>query len=1221
MTIYKFALFVLVLLLLTVSVGAQETQNISVPSFDVTVAENASESGDKPYGMLIDVPEEVELATIVINGIALDLTGGTVILWRDDIIADTNAVGTGEEDFETNRRPSSWSMSVTKGLVKMRVVDPELAEELGDQEIVVTEGAALSYDEEAVAQGEQVFDIEPFKAEDIEELQSVVSAVDEDAELTVLTAEQVQVVEESQELLVSIENLSDAEIASDLIIENTTENILDDSLSEFDDFESDTAESDQDNLVQFLIESGELTPEELGDLAIDNPEIGELIMNSILFEDDSVESLSLLAEDNPEMFDFFVDIVAVDDRAVDYFLEVSAENEAFVDEWDLYIAEDPAFADAFVGRFDDPAASLALSDLAGESLYINELMLDMTIYDPLFADELVDVWETNPDSAQFFFDTVMQDEDALLDAQFIFAENIDAFDPIVDGWASDPTLEFAEFYDDFGADELFTGYEIDYSFGASIVACTSRGDGSSDIEIAFINEPAGIAEIELFGNGSRTVTYESYLFLNVRDSLLPIFSIDAYDATGNLLETTFVDDGGCDSEFGGGFDDPFGTEEFGAVFYDEFEDPALLGGSSFEESGAFGLEIIGCFSDGLSSTIIDMTVYNPPQNADSFYIYSMATVEIVSADGFVSVTIPDSDLPLNFAEAYDPNSQYIDFAYFEGIPCDGSSDGEFVDEFEDPTNLDGEEFESTGSFAMEIVSCSSDGLGSTIIDVVVSNIPQATQDFYIYTASNLQIISADSFISITVPDSELPLNFAEAYDTNSQYIEFAFFEGQLCSGGGVTDEFASEDPAGEFAEGFTAEIIDCTVSDSFNTSVTLMLSNVPDGATDMVVSTQTGSLSVFPDTTTFLTIETNALPISFIEVGNGVETFDSASPTGLSCEGSDTQETDSDGDGYTDGVDFCPFEGDTGNGVDEFGCPIAGGTDSDQDGVTDDVDSCPFEGNTGNGVDEFGCPNAALDSDGDGYADDVDSCPAQGDTGNGVDEFGCPVAALDSDGDGVTDDVDSCPAQGDEGNGVDEFGCPNAALDSDGDGVTDEIDSCPFEGDTGNGIDEFGCPNPAPDSDGDGYADDVDSCPAQGDEGNGVDEFGCPIAAPTATPIPDSDGDGFTDDVDSCPAQGDEGNGVDGTGCPNPAVFAVSITGCQNNGDGTTTVDFLLSNIPGEAAFILFYHSGGSGISGGVSTNVQLTTSDANLPFTRVDVERSTSPFLIADAVPSGSCP
>ncbi|NJL54337.1 CAP domain-containing protein [bacterium] len=98
--------------------------------------------------------------------------------------------------------------------------------------------------------------------------------------------------------------------------------------------------------------------------------------------------------------------------------------------------------------------------------------------------------------------------------------------------------------------------------------------------------------------------------------------------------------------------------------------------------------------------------------------------------------------------------------------------------------------------------------------------------------------------------------------------------------------------------------------------------------------------------------------------------------------------------------------------------------DSDSDGYTNDVDYCPYAGDNGQGVDEFGCPVG--DWDGDGFLDDFDYCPYRGDEGAGIDEYGCPPSAYeaDADSDGVPDSFDFCPTQGDEGAGIDEYGCP-----------------------------------------------------------------------------------------------------------------------------------------------------------------------------------------------------
>jgi hypothetical protein len=256
---------------------------------------------------------------------------------------------------------------------------------------------------------------------------------------------------------------------------------------------------------------------------------------------------------------------------------------------------------------------------------------------------------------------------------------------------------------------------------------------------------------------------------------------------------------------------------------------------------------------------------------------------------------------------------------------------------------------------------------------------------------------------------------------------------------------------------------------------------------------------------------------------------------GLDGSGCPLPPQDVDGDGFPDSTDGCPYLGDNGYGVDGVGCPLPP-PDSDGDGVPDPSDSCPGMGDVGNGVDSYGCPNPGgyYDTDGDGVSDPYDMCPGDAGSGYGVDSNGCAIPPIDSDSDGYPDPSDSCPYEGDQGYGLDSAGCPNTGVgytDSDGDGFTDNADSCPFNGDAGYGLDGSGCPLPPQDMDGDGFPDSTDGCPYLGDNGYGVDGVGCPL------PPPDSDGDGVPDPSDSCPGMGDVGNGVDSSGCPNPGGY------------------------------------------------------------------------------------
>ena len=119
-------------------------------------------------------------------------------------------------------------------------------------------------------------------------------------------------------------------------------------------------------------------------------------------------------------------------------------------------------------------------------------------------------------------------------------------------------------------------------------------------------------------------------------------------------------------------------------------------------------------------------------------------------------------------------------------------------------------------------------------------------------------------------------------------------------------------------------------------------------------------------------------------------------------------ERDSDGDGFLDRSDACPFE--PGRAPD--GCPER---DRDGDGFMDNEDACPDVP----GIAPDGCP--AKDRDGDGFLDSDDRCPDV----PGVAPDGCPIP--DSDKDGLLDDVDQCVHEPETRNGYrDEDGCPDA---------------------------------------------------------------------------------------------------------------------------------------------------------------------------------------------------
>ena len=120
-----------------------------------------------------------------------------------------------------------------------------------------------------------------------------------------------------------------------------------------------------------------------------------------------------------------------------------------------------------------------------------------------------------------------------------------------------------------------------------------------------------------------------------------------------------------------------------------------------------------------------------------------------------------------------------------------------------------------------------------------------------------------------------------------------------------------------------------------------------------------------------------------------------------------TPAKDSDGDGFLDRSDACPYE--PGRAPD--GCPER---DRDGDGFMDSQDACPDVP----GIAPDGCPEK--DRDGDGFLDSVDRCPDV----PGVEPDGCPIP--DTDKDGYLDNVDRCVDQPETWNGFDDHdGCPD----------------------------------------------------------------------------------------------------------------------------------------------------------------------------------------------------
>ncbi|MFQ5509387.1 MAG: thrombospondin type 3 repeat-containing protein, partial [Leptospirillia bacterium] len=246
---------------------------------------------------------------------------------------------------------------------------------------------------------------------------------------------------------------------------------------------------------------------------------------------------------------------------------------------------------------------------------------------------------------------------------------------------------------------------------------------------------------------------------------------------------------------------------------------------------------------------------------------------------------------------------------------------------------------------------------------------------------------------------------------------------------------------------------------------------------------------------------------------------------------------DSDGDGFSDGVDNCPYT------------PNADQLDTDNDARGDACDNCPTVFNydqldsNGNGIGDACEAPPASDRDGDTIPDVDDNCPDTPNTdqlNNDANQTVPPITWCDTydtvpgscpfpsdtlgdacddddDNDLILDVDDNCPFvpnqdQADaDGDGIGDVCDP----DDDNDGVLDLIDNCPL------------VPNPDQiNSDGDALG---DACDTDDDNDNVPDTTdNCPLI-PNTDQLdtdgdllgnvcdPDDDNDGVLDGVDNCP--------------------------------------------------------------------------------------------------------
>ncbi|WP_169727527.1 Ig-like domain-containing protein [Granulosicoccus antarcticus] len=273
-------------------------------------------------------------------------------------------------------------------------------------------------------------------------------------------------------------------------------------------------------------------------------------------------------------------------------------------------------------------------------------------------------------------------------------------------------------------------------------------------------------------------------------------------------------------------------------------------------------------------------------------------------------------------------------------------------------------------------------------------------------------------------------------------------------------------------------------------------------------------------------------------------------------------QTDSDGDGISDGLDAFPNDPDesvdtdgdgVGDNADAFPNDVNESVDTDGDGVGNNADAFPNDANesvdtdgdgVGNNADAFpNDANESVDTDGDGVGNNADAFP------NDANE------SVDTDGDGVGDNVDAFPNDANEsvdtdgdgvGNNADAFpNDANESVDTDGDGVGNNADAFPNDA------------NESVDTDGDGVGDNVDAFPNDANEsvdtdGDGVGDNA--DAFPTDTDADsDVDGDGIPDELDAFPNDANESIDTDGDGIGDSTDTDIDGDGVVNEDDAFPT--------------------------------------------------------------------